>query len=280
MRAGCGRTAYPDRVTGAAFFDLDKTILAKSSALAFGGPFSQAGLISRRAMLRGAYSQLMFSLQGADHAQTEKLRQYLSKMVTGWPVDEVSRIVEETLSERIVPMIFDEAATLIEEHKAAGREVIIVSTSGADIVEPIAQMLGADKALATRLAVSEGRYTGEIWFYCHGENKATAIREYAEEKGYKLEECFAYSDSITDLPMLDVVGHPFIVNPDKGLRRIAAERHWPVLEFRRPVALTTRFRQVPAKPAIATAAGAGVLIMVLLMISRRRRRRAVLASDN
>lgn len=261
-------------MTGAAFFDLDKTILAKSSALAFGGPFSRAGLISRRSMLRGAYSQLMFSLQGADHAQTERLRQYLSRMVAGWAVDEVSRIVEETLNEQIVPMIFDEAATLIEEHKAAGREVIIVSTSGADIVEPIARMLGADKALATRLAVSEGRYTGEIWFYCHGENKATAIREYAEEHGYDLQESFAYSDSITDLPMLEVVGHPFVVNPDKGLRRVAAEKHWPVLEFKRPVALTSRFRQVPTKPAIATATGAGVLVLLLLLISRRRRRKA------
>jgi HAD superfamily hydrolase (TIGR01490 family) len=263
-------------VTGAAFFDLDKTILAKSSALAFGGPFSRAGLLSRRAMLRSAYSQLVFSLQGADHDQTEKLRQYLSKMVTGWPVDEVHRIVDETLTQQIVPMIFDEAATLIEEHKAAGREVIIVSTSGADIVEPIAEMLGADKALATRLAVSSGRYTGEIWFYCHGENKAIAIREYAAEKGYDLADCFAYSDSITDLPMLEVVGHPFVVNPDKGLRRIAAERHWPMLEFQRPVALTSRFRTVPPKPAVATAAGASALLLLALYLTRRRRKRAAI----
>jgi HAD superfamily hydrolase (TIGR01490 family) len=266
---------------GAAFFDLDKTILAKSSALAFGMPFSRAGLLSRRSMLRSAYSQLMFSLQGADHDKTEKLRQYLSKMVTGWPVDDVNRIVAETLNDLIVPMIFDEAATLIEDHKAAGREVVIVSTSGADIVEPIAQMLGADKALATRLAVSEGRYTGEIWFYCHGDNKAVAMREYALEQGYDLNDCFAYSDSITDVPMLEAVGHPFVVNPDKGLRRIAAERSWPVLEFKRPVAITSRFRSISVSPtpAIATAAGVSVLGLLVLYIARRRRRRLISASE-
>lgn len=259
-----------------AFFDLDKTILAKSSALAFGTPFSRAGLLSRRAMLRSAYVQFMFSLQAADHETMERLRDYLSEMVTGWQVEEVSRVVQETLNELIVPMVYDEAAALIEEHKAAGRKVVIVSSSGADIVGPIAHMLGVDDYLATKLTVVDGKYTGEISFYCYAENKAVAMRDYADKHGIDLAECYAYSDSMTDLPMLAAVGHPFAVNPDKGLRKEAVERNWPVLEFRRPVSIYDRFSAVRIPPKSAAAAIAIGLAVILL----RRRRRRKLLSEN
>ena len=165
----------------------------------------------------------------------------------------MSEIVAETLHELIDPIIYDEAATLIEEHHLAGRDVVIVSSSGAEVVEPIGEMLGADHVIATRMVVEDGRYTGEIEYYAYGENKATAIRELAEREGYDLARCYAYSDSVTDLPMLEAVGHPYAVNPDRALRKEARRRDWPVLVFTRPVRLRDRLRR--CQPAAAEHAG-------------------------
>ena len=138
-------------------------------------------------------------------------------------------IVAETLHNVVDPLVYDEAVSLIEEHHLAGRDVVIVSASGAEVVEPIGEMLGADRVVATRMQVVDGRYTGEIDYYAYGENKAAAMRRLAEEHDYDLARSYAYSDSITDLPMLEAVGHPYAVNPDRELRRQAAARGWPVL---------------------------------------------------
>src|SRR3954468_7279499 len=208
-----GTCTYPDRVTSAsersaAFFDLDKTVIARSSTLAFSRPFYAGGLISRTAMLRSAYAHFFYQASGADHDQMERMRQYLSRMVTGWDVQQVRDIVATTLSELIAPLVYEEATALIAEHRAAGRDVVIVSASGAEVVEPIGAMLGVDHVVATRMVIDEGRYTGDIEYYAYGENKAAAIRGLAAERGYDLDASFAYSDSVTDLPMLASVGHP------------------------------------------------------------------------
>jgi len=239
------RATYPDLVTSqppatAAFFDLDKTIIARSSTLAFSRPLYAGGLINRRAVLRSTYAHFMYLIGGADHDQMERVRRYLSSMVAGWDVRQVRDIVAETLVEIIEPSVYREAIDLISEHHAAGRDVVVVSTSGAEIVEPIAQMLGADAVIATRMAITDGRYTGEIEFYSYREHKAAAIRDLAERRGYRLEDCYAYSDSATDLPMLEAVGHPYAVNPDRALRREATARGWPVLDFRSPTPLRRR----------------------------------------
>jgi len=259
----------------AAFFDLDKTVIAKSSTLAFGRPFFHGGLINRRAVLKAAYAQFVFSLQGADAQQMERLRAQLTEMCTGWDVATVHDIVRETLHDIVEPLVYAEASDLIEEHRLAGREIVIVSSSGADVVEPIGELLGADRVVATRMVSVDGRYNGEIEFYAYGENKATAVREVAAEGGYDLSDCYAYSDSITDLPMLEEVGHPTVVNPDRALRRIAAEREWPVREFTRPVPLRTRFA-VPSTPVVTGAAvGVGAAVVGLAWYARRRALRQV-----
>ncbi|MGW5946014.1 HAD family hydrolase, partial [Streptomyces celluloflavus] len=222
----------------AAFFDLDKTVIAKSSTLTFSKSFYQGGLINRRAVLRTAYAQFVYLVGGADHDQMERLRAYLSSLCRGWDVSQVREIVAETLHDLIDPIIYDEAASLIEEHHAAGRDVVIVSTSGAEVVEPIGELLGADRVVATRMVVgADGRFTGEIEYYAYGPTKAEAVRELAASEGYDLGRCYAYSDSATDVPMLESVGHPFAVNPDRALRREALARDWPVLSFNRPVPL-------------------------------------------
>ena len=254
----------------AVFFDLDKTVIAKSSTLAFGRPFFQGGLINRRAVLKGAYAQFVFSLAGADAVQMERMRAQITAMCTGWDVTVVHDIVRETLHSIVDPLVYAEAVDLIEAHRAAGREVVIVSSSGAEMVEPIGEMLGVDRVVATRMVVVDGHYTGEIEFYAYGEGKAVAMRQVAAERGYDLATCHAYSDSVTDLPMLEAVGHPTAVNPDRGLRRAAAERGWPVLEFSRPVALTARTAAQRAPVVTGAAVGVGAAVVGLAWYARRR----------
>jgi len=237
-------------VTGtraAAFFDLDKTVIAKSSTLAFSRSFYRGGLVNRRAVLKSSYAQFVYLLQGADAEQMDRMREYLKSLCAGWPVQQVRDIVAETLHELIDPLVYGEAVALFDEHHAAGRDVVLVSSSGEEVVGPIGDMLGVDRVVATRMVVEDGRYTGDIAFYAYGEGKAVAMRELAEQQGYDLSASYAYSDSFTDLPMLEAVGRPHAVNPDKALRRAAAERSWPVLDFRRPVHVSRR-RALPTPP--------------------------------
>ena len=259
----------------AAFFDLDKTVIAKSSVLAFGRPFYQGGLINRRAVLKSSYAQFVYLVSGADADQTERMRSYLTALCAGWDVAQVKEIVAETLHELIDPIIYDEAAELIEEHRAAGRDVVIVSSSGEEVVEPIGDLLGVDRVVATRMVVEDGKYTGAIGFYAYGPHKAEAIRRLAEREGYDLAECYAYSDSSTDLPMLEAVGHPTAVNPDRALRKAATEQGWAIRTFARPVSLRSRFALPrPAAPVIASAAvGVGAAVAGLAWYTQRRRAR-------
>jgi HAD superfamily hydrolase (TIGR01490 family) len=260
----------------AAFFDLDKTVIAKSSTLTFGKSFYQGGLINRRAALRTAYTQFVFLVGGADHDQMERMRAYLSALCRGWNVQQVREIVAETIHELIDPIIYDEAASLIEEHHLAGRDVVIVSTSGAEVVEPIGELIGADRVVATRMIVEDGRFTGEVEYYAYGPTKAEAVRELAESEGYDLSRCYAYSDSATDIPMLEAVGHPHAVNPDRALRREAVARDWPILAFQRPVRLKQRVPAftMPQRPALAAAVAVGAAAATAGLVWYASRRRA------
>ncbi|MDT5101065.1 MAG: hypothetical protein QOC76_4802 [Mycobacterium sp.] len=253
------KTGQPVRT--AAFFDLDKTVIAKSSTLAFSKPFFDQGLINRRAVLKSTYAQFLFLMSGADHDQIDRMRNYVTNMCAGWDVEQIKSIVGETLHDIVDPLIFAEAANLIADHKLCGRDVVVVSASGEEIVGPIAKAIGATHAMATRMVVEDGKYTGEVAYYCFGEGKVQAIRELAAREGYALEHCYAYSDSITDLPMLEVVGHPTVVNPDRGLRKEAVSRGWPVLTFSRPVPLRDRL-PAPSGAAVATTAAVGLTALL------------------
>ncbi|MGW2688573.1 HAD family hydrolase [Streptomyces sp. NPDC001414] len=261
----------------AAFFDLDKTVIAKSSTLTFSKSFYQGGLINRRAALRNAYSQFVFLVGGMDHDQMERTRAYLSGLVRGWNVQQVKEIVAETLHDLIDPIIYDEAASLIEAHHRAGRDVVLVSTSGAEVVEPIGELLGADRVVATRMVVGDdGCYTGEVEYYAYGPTKAEAVRELAASEGYDLDRSYAYSDSATDLPMLQAVGHPHAVNPDRALRREALGRGWPILDFHRPVRLKQRI-SAPPRPALVAAAAIGAAAATAGLVWYASRRRNTVA---
>ena len=259
----------------AAFFDLDKTVIAKSSALAFGRPLYRDGLISRRDVVKTTFAQLMFRVNGADEQQMSRIRDQVAELCKGWRVEQVRQIVNETLHELINPYVYAEAAALILQHQDAGRDVVLVSTSGEELVRPIGELLGITDVIASRMVVEDGAYTGEVEYYAAGPAKAEAVRELAAERGYDLSTCYAYSDSISDLPLLETVGHPTAVNPDRGLRKAAAKRGWPAREFRHPVRLSRRLRQRPAVPIAALAATTGIAAtLALIWYSRRRRANA------
>ncbi|MEI6694050.1 MAG: HAD-IB family hydrolase, partial [Actinomycetes bacterium] len=246
---------------------------AKSSALVFSRPLYRSGLINRRDVLRSAYAQFVYVLGGADHDQMERMREYLSALTEGWDASQLREIVAEALQEAVEPIIYEEAANLIDEHHAAGRDVVIVSSSGQEIVELIGTMLGADHSIGTRVAIVDGQYTGQIEFYAYAENKAQAIRDLADEMGYDLEQSYAYSDAATDLPMLEAVGFPSVVNPDRPLRREAMARDWPILTFSKPVPLRQRFATgIAAKPALAAVALGGAAAAAGLIWYAVRRR--------
>jgi len=181
-------------------------------------------------------------------------------------------VVAETLDGIVDPIVYQEAVRLIAEHQSAGRDVIIISSSGTEVVEPIGARLGVDKAIGTQMAVEDGKYTGDILFYAYGPGKAEAMRALAAEEGYDLSESYAYSDSYTDLPMLEVVGHPYAVNPDEQLRRVARERVWPILEFDKPESMHRTYSR-EQKAAAGAGAAAGAVALGLAWYSRYRRGR-------
>lgn len=258
----------------AAFFDLDKTVIAKSSALAFSRPFFAQGLLTRRSVLQGSYAQFLFMLSGADHDQMERMRAHLTSMTAGWDVAQVRSIVAETLHDIVDPLVYAEAADLIADHKARGHDVVIVSASGEEVVTPIAEALGATHSTATRMVVADGRYTGELEFYCYGDGKVESMNALAARHGYDLVRCYAYSDSHTDLPMLQAVGYPTVVNPDRPLRRVAIETGWPVLTFSNPVSLRARLQTSPRITAVAAAAAlSGAAVAGMFVYGARRRKR-------
>ena len=258
----------------AAFFDLDKTIIAKSSPLALGRSFFREGLIGRSFLLKSLYAQLVFALMGADDSKMERMRVEAAKLTAGWEPEKVRQVVNEVLEEVISPLIYAEALELMHDHRSAGRLVCIVSSSPEEIVEPLARMLRVNRYIATRPTVVDGKYTGDLDFYAYGPHKAEAIEKLASELGIDLAASFAYSDSATDVPMLEVVGNPVAVNPDKALRRIALDRGWTIETFRNPVPLRSRLPQlrppeVTVTNGVAAAAGVAGVAAMAWWLTRR-----------
>lgn len=257
-------------MAGAAFFDLDKTIIAKSSTLAFSRPLFRAGFLTRASLLKAAIAQTYYQMFGADHTQLERVRRELGELTRGWRRDEVADLVEETVEEVVAPLVYAEALAIIDEHARAGRQVVVISSSPLEIVQPLCRFLGLNQIIATLPEVDEeGRYTGGIEFYAYGQGKAEAMREVAERDGLSLADSFAYSDSMTDLPMLEAVGHPVVVNPDRDLRALADERDWQVLEFEREVPV----RSVPKPVPVISGAVAGGLVAALTVWAVKRARK-------
>lgn len=258
----------------AAFFDLDKTVIAKASMVAFGREIYREGLISRRTIMRAVYGHFVFQHLGASEAKLEEVREQALALTKGWDQEQVKQIVRETLRTVVQPIIYSEAADLIQEHKAAGRLVVIVSASPEEIVAPLGEFLGVDRALGTRARIdSEGKYTGLVDFYCAGPYKPVAMAALAQEMEIDLAASYAYSDSATDIPMMEAVGHPFAVNPDRVLARLAKEREWPVLNFTHPVRLRDRM-PVPSAKSSGAFAGVALAAVAAWVAWQQRAKRA------
>jgi HAD superfamily hydrolase (TIGR01490 family) len=221
-------------VSAAAFFDLDRTLLRRSSALALAGSFRARGLISRWQLAKAAAWQLLFVLRGASHEAVRRAAEDGLVVLRGYTPEQMRELVGEAMETILRPLVYAEPLELVAQHRERGDCVYIVSATLQEIVQAIADDLGFDGALGTVCEVVDGAYTGNAVRALHAENKAECVRELAVSHGFALAECTAYSDSHTDVPFLEAVGNPVAVNPDRALRRIASERAWPILEFSKP----------------------------------------------
>jgi len=261
---------YRTPMTEAAFFDLDKTIIAGSSSLAFGKPLYRAGFLGKGHLLRLGIGQFTYMLFGADADSLERARDGMLDLVSGWHKAEIDAIVAQTLDDVIEPLVFAEALFLIDEHVRSGREVYVVSASPEEFVTPIAKMVGIDNVIATKIRTDGlGRFVPELDRYVMGPGKVAAMIDVAERDGIDLDGSYAYTDSFTDMPMLEAVGHPVVVNPDRELREAAEENEWPILEFQRPVSLERRIQPPPKRVWIPIVAGAAT-VAVAIALSKRR----------
>jgi HAD superfamily hydrolase (TIGR01490 family) len=248
---------------GAAFFDLDRTLISGSSAFAFAVAAWRNDLVPTRAFTKDMAGAVAFRHHGATDEQVERVRARVLGAVTGVRQADLVALNGELIP-RLLGRVRPEASRLIDMHRRAGRDTYIVSASPFELVEPLAAAIGMTGGIGTVSAVDgDGRYTGELAGpFVYGPGKVAAIREIAEWEHYDLDLSYAYSDSASDLPMLEAVGHPVAVNPDGPLTRAAHERGWPIVIFsRRTRRVVRRMTAVVAAAGVAGAAFAGGLAL-------------------
>ncbi len=253
----------------AAFFDLDRTIISGSSVFTFGYVAYRNGMLDRGDLLHDLWNVIAFKFAGASDEKSEAVKNRILEAIVGTRVEDLRRLGDE-----IIPRLLDgvrrESRGLIDLHDDAGRDTFIVSASPIEIISDFAAALGMTGALGTVAKVVDGTYTGELAEpFCYGEGKAIAIEKLAAERGYDLALCYAYSDSESDLPMLETVGHPVAVNPDRALETVAFHRGWPIVEFSR-----TRKRVITRTTATT---GAAAIAAATYLVGRRHGKAAALA---
>jgi HAD superfamily hydrolase (TIGR01490 family) len=242
---------------GAAFFDLDRTLIAGSSAFQFGRAAYKAGLVTRRQLAEDAWENIRFRLNGSTDAGTDALRARIGKTLEGVRVRDLQRLAPDVLA-GVLPRLYPRVLALAYEHQDAGRPIFICTAASQEIAELMAIVLTFDGAVGSVAEVVDGHYTGRAGGpFTYREGKAEAIRELAEREGIDLAASWAYSDSESDLPMLRSVGHPVAVNPDGTLARVAKEEGWEILRFER---LNRRLRFAGALVGAAALGGAGSLV--------------------
>src|SRR5436305_10720927 len=239
----------------AAFFDLDRTLMEGSSAFQFGRAAYRAGLLSRRQLAADGWANLMFRLRGASDEASHELRNRISESLAGTRVRDLERLGADVLA-GVLPRIYPQVLALAHEHQDAGRRVYIVTAASQELAEMLARVLALDGAIGSQFSEArDGVYTGRpAGLFIYRSEKALAVKQLAAREEIDLAESYAYSDSESDLPMLEAVGHPVVVNPDAELARVAREEGWEVMRFDK---LGRRLRLASAAAAIGVVAGAG-----------------------
>ena len=216
--------------TAAAFFDLDRTLIAGSANFPLAVAAFRRGLVPPRDLVADLRNAVTFLLRGADDARSEALRDRILRAVAGAEVDTVVALGDDFIPQ-LAASVLPEARRLLATHADRGEDRFVVSASPIEIVARLAESIGLEGGIGTVSEVSGGRYTGRLaGEFCYGPGKVAAVRTVAAERGYDLAASYAYSDSISDLPFLELVGHPVAVNPDAELRVLARQRSWPVVE--------------------------------------------------
>jgi HAD superfamily hydrolase (TIGR01490 family) len=218
----------------AAFFDLDKTLMAGSSGMQFARVATNQGIVSRRQLARWGAEHLRYRLRGTTDERTVEVLKIARELIKGVPARTIARMEPEVMAE-ILPRVFPQMLAEVYTHQDAGRPTFIVSAAGNDIVESLARVLGMEGGIGTRYEVdAEGNFSGRLdGPFVYGPGKVEAMEAFAAAHEIDLAASYAYSDSLSDLPMLRAVGNPVAVNPDPPLAQIAKEENWQTLRFER-----------------------------------------------
>jgi len=257
-------------MAGAAFFDLDKTLIEGSSAIHFGRAAYKHGMVTRRQIARDAWANIRFRLNGSTDAGTDELRQRILDSITGQRTVDLARLGPDVLA-GILPLLYREVLDEAYAHQDAGRAVYIVTAASQELADVLAHVLVLDGGIGMRSEVRDGVYTGRpAGPFTYREGKAEAIRELAAREGIDLAESFAYSDSESDLPMMRAVGHPVAVNPDRELERVARQEGWRIMRFDK---LGRRLRWASAVASVALVGGGGGYVAARARRPRRLRGR-------
>jgi len=221
----------------AAIFDLDRTLLRGASGLLINEALHEAGLRSRK-MPGEAVVYRLYELFG-ENPLGMALARAAALAVGGWPVERLSE-VGRAAAGQLVGRVAAYAPALLDEHRQAGHLLVLATTTPEALVRPFADQLGIDEVVATRYASADGAFTGRLeGRFVWGLGKLSAVRERVDSHDVALEESFAYSDSINDLPLLSAVGNPRAVNPDLALHAVASIRRWPIMHLDVPPGVPT-----------------------------------------
>jgi HAD superfamily hydrolase (TIGR01490 family) len=249
-QAADGNDAAPRRA--AAFFDLDRTLMAGSSGIFFARAAYETGMISRRRLVRDAYENLRFRLRGSTDDRADQVRRRVGEMISGVPVRDLQRLSPRVLA-GVLPRLYPQMLERAYAHQDAGRVVYIVTAASQEMADLLAHVLAFDGGLGSRSEIVDGHYTGRAAGpFNYREGKVLSMRELAVREGIDLAASYAYSDSESDLPMLRAVGHAVVVNPDQDLRRIATAEGWEILRLDR---LGRRLKVLAAVGAVTALGG-------------------------
>lgn len=253
-------------VTAAAFFDLDNTLLRGSSMIHLAVGFYRHGYLSNRVVGQAFWREGRFRRTGVENGKDRNWSQEVALSgIAGKPVTEVEHVVADVFDTRLAKRLWPGTRELADRHLEAGDEVWVVTGSPVEVAQIVAERFGFTGGLGTVAERADGHYTGRLEYLMHGQGKRTAVEGLIAERDLDPARCSAYSDSANDLPLLELVGQPHVVNPDPTLRQHATRRDWPVHDFvhRHPA------RNWVGMGAAASVAAAGYLAQRRRLLRRR-----------